>query len=63
MAAEYATAPQEQFSALLAATPLIVGTYLDGSSALALDWYEELRDEAPVRSHLHPGAGHEPARG
>lgn len=54
VAAEYATAPQEQATALFAATPLIIGSYLDGSAALALDWYEELRDEAPVRSLFTP---------
>lgn len=33
-------------AALFAATPLIVGDYIDGSAALALDWYEEIRDAA-----------------
>lgn len=33
-------------SALFAATPLIVSEYSDGSSALALEWYDEFRDAA-----------------
>lgn len=33
-------------SALFVAAPLIVGEYSDGAAALALDWYEELRDAA-----------------
>lgn len=37
---------EEVRAALFLATPLIVADYTDGSSALALDWYEELRDAA-----------------
>lgn len=33
-------------SALFVAAPLIVSEYSDGAAALALDWYEELRDAA-----------------
>lgn len=51
--------PEEIRAALFVATPLIVADYTDGSSALALDWYEELRDAAqpdepfaPVPIHL-----------
>jgi len=41
--------PSEIRAALFAATPLIVHEYTDGSAALALDWYEQLRDLAKVR--------------
>jgi hypothetical protein len=37
---------QELRGALFAVAPLVVGSYSDGSSALALEWYEERRDEA-----------------
>ncbi|MCW2785238.1 MAG: hypothetical protein JWP74_1755 [Marmoricola sp.] len=46
--------PQATRSALLVAVPLIVGEYIDGSSALALDWYEELREEAAPPSPFSP---------
>lgn len=49
--AEAASSPSDIRAALFAAVPLIVGDYIDGSAALALDWYEELRDGAsPARS-------------
>lgn len=41
--------PSEVRAALFAATPLILGDYVDGSAALALDWYEELRGESNPR--------------
>lgn len=41
-------------AALFAATPLIVGDYSDGSSALALEWYEELRDAAETAAQFTP---------
>lgn len=38
---------------VLAVAPDVTGAYVLGSSALALDWYEELREEAAPRSrHL-----------
>lgn len=43
---EAAQSPADIRAALFAATPLIVGDYIDGSAALALDWFEELRDAA-----------------
>lgn len=46
--------PSEVRAALFAAVPLIVGDYADGAAALALDWYEELRDEAPVDGPFTP---------
>lgn len=46
--------PEEQASALFLAVPLIVSDYIDGSSALALDWYEELRDFATPSSVFVP---------
>lgn len=33
-------------AALFAAAPLVVSDYSDGAAALALDWFEELREEA-----------------
>lgn len=41
-------------SALFAATPLIVSDYVAGSSVLALDWYEDLRDAASIRDSFSP---------
>jgi hypothetical protein len=41
-------------SALFAATPIIVSEYVDGSSALALEWYDELRAEAAPPSPFTP---------
>lgn len=38
--------PEVVRAILFDAVPLIVGSFADGSSALALDWYEELREEA-----------------
>lgn len=41
-------------AALFAATPLIVSEYTDGSAALALEWYEELRDGAQPDTAFTP---------
>lgn len=41
-------------AALFAAAPLIVGDYTDGSSALALDWYDELRTAASPSETFTP---------
>ncbi len=49
-----ASTPSDVRAALFAAVPLIVGDYIDGSAALALDWYEELRDEAAPASLFSP---------
>jgi hypothetical protein len=38
--------PAAKVTALFASTPLVIADYLDGSSALALDWYDELRDDS-----------------
>lgn len=46
--------PAEVRAALFAATPLIVAEYANGSAALALDWYEELREVAEVVSRFVP---------
>lgn len=59
-AAEVATIAQagsnasEVRNALLVAVPIIVADYADGSSALALDWYEELREAASPRRSFTP---------
>jgi hypothetical protein len=52
--AEAGRTPAEVRAALFAAAPLIVADYGDGSAALALDWYEELRDEAAPRRPFTP---------
>lgn len=41
-------------AALFAATPLIISEYSDGSSALALEWYDELRDAAAPDTAFTP---------
>lgn len=46
--------PTETVSALFTAVPLIVGAYVDGSSALALDWYDEIRDESSPSTLFEP---------
>lgn len=38
--------PSEVRAALFAAVPLIVGDYADGAGSLAVEWYEELREDA-----------------
>lgn len=43
-----AQAGPQAVEVLLEAVPGIVSYYLDGSAALAMDWYEELRSEASV---------------
>lgn len=43
-----------QRAALFAATPLIASSFADGSAALALDWFDELRDEARPRRRFTP---------
>lgn len=53
IAAQTSTA-QEARAALLLAVPLIVGDYSDGAAAVALDWYEELREAAEVRRPFKP---------
>lgn len=46
VAQKAAESPATTRAALFAAVPLIVGDYFDGSSALALDWFEEIREDA-----------------
>lgn len=46
--------PRAQANALFVAAPLIVTEYMDGSAALALDWYEELRDDAGIEVPFTP---------
>lgn len=46
--------PADIRASLFAAVPLIVGDYIDGSAALALDWYEELRDAADPAEPFRP---------
>jgi hypothetical protein len=45
---------RELRAALFAATPLVVSSYSDGSTALALEWYEERRDEAAPDGSFSP---------
>lgn len=49
-----AETPNEIRAALFAAVPLIVDNYVSGSAALALDWYEELRDAAKPKHRFTP---------
>lgn len=46
--------PEVVRAVLFDAVPLLVGSYADGSSALALDWYEELREESPATRVFTP---------
>lgn len=48
------TDPTTIRAALFVTTPAIVAEYADGSSALALEWYDELRDAAPTSSLFAP---------
>lgn len=48
------TDPAAVRAALFAATPLIVGEYVNGSSALALEWYDDLRLEAAPAERFTP---------
>jgi len=41
-------------AALFAATPLIVSDYGDATSVLALDWFEELREQSPATRPFAP---------
>lgn len=41
-------------AALFAASPLILATYTEGAAVLALDWYEELRDDAGISDLFQP---------
>lgn len=49
-----AQSPSDVRASLFAATPLIVGDYIDGSAALALDWYEELRSMSTASHAFRP---------
>lgn len=46
--------PAQFRAALFAAAPLIVSEYAPGASTLALDWYEEIREEAAPRRLFTP---------
>lgn len=46
--------PTQFRAALFAATPLIVSEYAPGASTLALDWYEDLRQEVAPRTLFTP---------
>lgn len=52
--AETASNPADIRAVLFAAAPLIVSDYIDGSAALALDWYDELRDLAEPSKRFAP---------
>lgn len=53
-AAARSGSPSETRAALFAATPLIAAEYTTGSSALALEWYEELREAAEAVQRFSP---------
>ena len=45
--------PEDSRAAIFEAAPAITAAYVEGSSALAADWYEELREDArPKSRHL-----------
>lgn len=46
--------PTQIRAALFAATPLVVGDYTLGAAALALDWYDEIREQANPRRPFTP---------
>lgn len=46
--------PSTLRAALFATAPLIVSDYTAGSGALALDWYQDLRDEFGIRDSFSP---------
>lgn len=47
LAAEAAQVPLErQLAVLLASVPLVVPSYYDAAGALAVDWYDEIREES-----------------
>lgn len=54
VARKAAEEPPQFRAAMFAAAPLIVSEYAPGASTLALDWYEELRDEAAPRRLYTP---------
>lgn len=55
LAAEAAAAPLErQVATALATVPLLVPDYYDAAGVLAVDWYDELRDEARPRTVYTP---------
>lgn len=53
-AAEPAESAEELRALLSLAAPIIVSDYSDGTAALALDWYEELREIAAPRRPFAP---------
>lgn len=54
MVAESAATTEDLRAALFLAAPIIVADYSDGTAALALDWYEELRDASEVTRPFTP---------
>lgn len=49
-----AHSPSTVRASLFAATPLLISDYGDGAAALALDWYESLREAAQVQRAFTP---------
>ncbi len=52
--AEADPTPTALRAAIFSVAPLIVDGYIDGTGALALDWYEELREEAAPPRRFAP---------
>lgn len=62
IAAEIAAAPVErQVSLALETVALLVPSYYDAAGSLAVDWYDELRDEADPASAFTPSIIGDPA--
>lgn len=52
--AEPAQSAEELRALLFVAAPILIGDYSDGTAALALEWYEELREVASPRRTFTP---------
>jgi len=53
-------APEKSLDAVLAALPSVVSTYYDAAAALAVSWYEELRDSTQPQAVYSPAIIGEP---
>lgn len=49
-----AVAPEESVGAAVTALPLVVPAYYDAAGSLAVDWYEELREESAPSTRYTP---------
>jgi hypothetical protein len=54
VAAQAPKDPAAHRAVLFAATPVILSTYAEAAGVLAVDWYEELRDDAGISDLFQP---------